>query len=122
MRVLYVDDDRINTILFEETCKLGKGLEVACAGSGAEAMALVQDFEAEVLVIDLHLPDTNGYELLPQLRTALSRPQAPAYLCSADDPAELAAPAAQAGFNGCWSKPVNLQAVLSALADLRDRL
>lgn len=122
MRVLYVDDDRINTILFEETCKLGKGLEVACAGSGEEAMELVQSFDAEVLVIDLHLPDTNGYTLLPRLRSALAKPQAPAYLCSADDPVELATPAAQAGFNGCWGKPVNLQAVLSALANLRDRL
>ncbi|MFN7723896.1 MAG: response regulator [Rubrivivax sp.] len=122
MRVLYVDDDRINTILFEETCRLDGGLEVACAGSGAEALEVLQTFDAQVLVIDLHLPDTNGYALLPQLRQALNAPQMPAFLCSADDPEALSGPAAAAGFDGCWSKPVELRAVLQSLADVRARL
>ena len=122
MRVLYVDDDRINTILFEETCRLDGGLEVACAGSGAEALEVLQTFDAQVLVIDLHLPDTNGYALLPQLRQALNAPQMPAFLCSADDPEALAGPAAAAGFDGCWSKPVELRAVLQSLSDVRARL
>lgn len=118
MRLLYVDDDRINTLLFEEACRFAPGLEVASAGSGDEALALAAEFRPEVLVIDLHLPDTTGYALLPALRAAAGRPDAPAFLCSAEDPRDIAGPARAAGFQGCWAKPVDLQAMLADLADL----
>jgi len=116
MRVLYVDDDRINTLLFEETCRFAGGLEVMSAGSGAEALELVAGFQPEVLVLDLHLPDTDGYTLLPALRQACEREHTPAFLCTADEPAQVAQAALQAGFQGCWTKPVDLDAVLADLA------
>ena len=68
MRILYIDDDRINLLLFEQVCRLAHTLEVATAGSGVEALQVAREFAPEVLVIDLHLPDTTGFELLPQLR------------------------------------------------------
>lgn len=122
MRVLYIDDDRINSLLFVEACRFAGGVETETAASGAEAMELVQRWRPDLLVVDLHLPDTNGYALLPQLRQALNAPQMPAFLCSADDPEALSGPAAAAGFDGCWSKPVELRAVLQSLADVRARL
>ncbi len=116
MRVLYVDDDRINTLLFSETCRLAGGIEVDSATTGAEALDLVRQWVPDLLVIDLHLPDTNGYTLLPALRAALGRPQLPAFLCSADDAVLIEQPAREAGFDGCWTKPVELQAVMDELA------
>ena len=72
MRVLYVDDDRVNSLLFEETCRLAEGIEVQTADCGAEALAVVADWTPELLVIDLNLPDTNGLALLSALRQALA--------------------------------------------------
>lgn len=115
MRVLYVDDDRINTLLFEETCRCAGRFEVACASTGAEALEIAAEFPAEALVIDLHLPDTNGFELLPALRRVLGGRPLPAYLCTADDPAQVAAQAAEAGFDGCWTKPVTVEEMLTEL-------
>lgn len=117
MRLLYVDDDRINTMLFSETCRLAKGLELETAASGAEALELVGDWQPEVLVIDLHLPDTDGYALLGALRGRLTAPDAPAFLCSADHPDQLRQPALEAGFKACWPKPVDLEAMLADLAE-----
>jgi CheY-like chemotaxis protein len=71
-----------------------------------------------VLVIDLHLPDTTGLELLPRLRQAFGLPDAPAFLCSADDPAQARQPALDAGFCGYWPKPVDLPAMLADLSRL----
>jgi CheY-like chemotaxis protein len=119
MRVLYVDDDRINTLLFEETCRFAGGFEVQSAGSGAEALELVVDFLPQVLVVDLHLPDTNGYALLPELRRACGNDATPAFLCTADEPSQVQQAALQAGFAGCWTKPVDLNAMLADLARLR---
>lgn len=116
MRLLYIDDDRINTLLFEETCRFAGGLEVLSAGSGAEALELLAGFAPDVLVVDLHLPDTTGYLLLPALRGTMGRADTPAFLCTADEPTSVAEGAREAGFNGCWTKPVDLGAIL---ADLR---
>lgn len=116
MRVLYVDDDRVNSLLFTETCRLADGVEVETAVTGAEAGELVRHWKPDFLVIDLHLPDTNGYALLAALREQLAAPALPAFLCTAEEVRDVEAPALQAGFDGCWTKPVQLQTVLAELA------
>lgn len=107
MHLLYVDDDRINVMLFEAACAALPGVTVASAGSGSEALALAAETRPDLLVIDLHLPDTDGHALLADLRAALALPAVPAVLCSADDGDELRSAAAAAGFSGCWTKPVD---------------
>lgn len=107
MHLLYVDDDRINVMLFEAACASLPGVTVASAASGAEALALAAEARPDLLVIDLHLPDTDGHALLAELRATLPVPPVPAFLCSADDGAELRSAAAEAGFAGCWTKPVD---------------
>jgi two-component system, OmpR family, response regulator len=115
MRVLYVDDDRVNSLLFIETCRLAGNVEVETAVTGAEALELVMTWRPDLLVIDLHLPDTDGYRLLPALRSQLAAPALPAILCTADEAALVRAPAQAAGFDNCWTKPVELQAVIDEL-------
>lgn len=115
MRVLYVDDDRINTLLFVETCRLAR-VEVETAATGAEAIDVARQFQPHLLVVDLHLPDTDGYALLPVLRAALGSAALPAFLCTADDAAQVETPALAAGYDGLWTKPVRLNAVLDELA------
>lgn len=119
-RLLYVDDDRINVLLFEELCRVAGDLEVHGAGSGSEALAMAADAAPDVLVIDLHLPDTDGYALLPRLRAALGRADLPAFLCTAEDARDVQAAAAAAGFTGCWTKPVDLRALRDDLGRLAD--
>lgn len=118
MRVLFIDDDRINALLFEETCRLAGGIEVATAGSGAEAHLAVAEARPDVLVIDLHLPDIRGDALLAALRAG-GLTGVPAYLCTADDPRDVELLAREAGFQGCWTKPVALDRLLADLARLR---
>lgn len=116
MRVLYVDDDRINSLLFEETCRVvGESVALEVAANGAEALEVAERWQPELLVIDLHLPDTNGYALLGALRQCLRQPDIPAYLCTADEPSEVESAAQQAGFTACWTKPVRLQTVIGVL-------
>lgn len=121
MRLLYVDDDRINTLLFVEACKLAGSLEVNSAATGEEALALAPQWQPDVLVIDLHLPDTDGYALLAALRKEAALACTPAFLCSAEDESAVREPAQRAGFDGCWSKPVDLARVLADLAIIREQ-
>jgi two-component system, OmpR family, response regulator len=116
MRVLYIDDDRVNSLLFVEACRFAPGVEVETAASGEQAIEVAVGWKPDLLVIDLHLPDTDGFRLLPALRQALGQPSLPAFLCTADEAHRVVGPAAEAGYDGCWSKPVDLSQVLNELA------
>jgi CheY-like chemotaxis protein len=115
MHLLYVDDDRINLMLFENACTALDGISVSAAASGAEALELARLQVPQLLVIDLHLPDTDGPALLQALRCESGLSDVPAFLCSADEGSEVQRLAADAGFAGCWSKPVDSQTLRRAL-------
>ena len=114
MRVLYVDDDRVNALLFAEMCRLLAGVEVETAGSGAEALELLEEFRPDLLVLDLHLSDTDGAALMPLLRQRLGAPVR-AVLCSADTAEAVQARARAAGFDGWLTKPIELEALRAQL-------
>jgi two-component system OmpR family response regulator len=118
MHLLFVDDDRINLMLAEAACALLPGVRVSTAASGAEALSLARDDPPQVLVIDLHLPDTDGHALLHALRRDAALTRVPAFLCTADDSADLHQAAAAAGFAGCWGKPIDGHALRRELAAL----
>jgi CheY-like chemotaxis protein len=118
MHLLYVDDDRINLMLFEAACAALAGVRVSTAASGAEALELARQEVPEVLVIDLHLPDTDGPALLQALRRDAGLGEVPAFLCSADDGDTVRQLAAEAGFTGCWAKPMDSHSLRRELAAL----
>lgn len=118
MHLLYVDDDRINLMLFENACAALPELRVRTAADGAEALELARQHAPQLLVIDLHLPDGDGTELLARLRGEIGLSQVPAVLCSADHDAVLRERATAAGFAACWTKPVDAGMLRQGLAAL----
>jgi two-component system CheB/CheR fusion protein len=68
MRVLIVDDYPGTA---ETAGKLLKaaGHECLSATSSAKALALADEFEPEVAIVDISLPDIDGYALIVALRT-----------------------------------------------------
>ena len=118
MRLLYVEDNRINALLFEEALKLQPGFELRIAEDGAQALAMAADWLPEVLVLDSNLPDVDGTQLLQRLRALPALAQVPAFMCSADAQPEDLANARSAGFAGYWAKPISLPAMLADLHQL----
>ena len=118
MRVLYIDDDRVNILLFEESCRFAHGIEVASAGTGDEAIETAREFAPQLLVIDLHLPGITGYELLARLRAEPGLEAVPAVLCSAEAASDVRPAALAAGFLECWEKPIELKTLVARLESL----
>ncbi len=110
--VLYVDDNEVNGQVMAAIFRRRRQAELRVVGTGAEALAAVRAEPPALLLIDLHLPDTCGTQLLKRLRQDPRLAFVPAYLVTAaDDGHELAR---RAGFAGCWPKPLDVEAVLSA--------
>jgi len=118
LRMLYVEDNRINAILFEEAMRMHSGIELQVSEDGAEALALARQWRPEVLVLDAHLPDMSGYDLLARLRELPALAAVPAFMCSADAMEEDLRRAREAGFTGYWTKPVDIARVMADLDGL----
>ena len=119
LRMLYVEDNKINAMLFEEAIKLRGGIELRVAEDVAEALAMARAWPPAVLVLDAHLPSGSGLTLLPELRRLPGLGEVPAWLCSADNGPDDERQARLAGFAGYWAKPIDIQRVLADLDTLR---
>ncbi len=86
-------------LLFVETCRYAGSVEVETARLAAPtALEVVRRWTPDMLVIDLHLPDIIGYELLPALRLHLAMPPLPRFpvhrrRCGRKSPSRRAVPA-----------------------------
>ena len=121
MRVLYVEDNRINALLFAEALRPFPQLELDIAEDGDVAVNVCQNWLPDVLVLDAHLPGMSGFEVLEALRRIPGLESVPAYMCSADAMPDDIERARQAGFTGYWTKPIDIVAVTTELCGLAQR-
>ncbi len=118
LRVLYVEDNRLSALLFEETLRDFPQLLLDIAEDSADAIQIARHHPPDVMVIDAHLPSMTGHELLSLLRELPHLLEAPAYMCSADASTEDKAKALCAGFVGFWTKPIDITEVRAELCRL----
>ncbi|MCW7541718.1 PAS domain-containing protein [Aquabacterium sp. A7-Y] len=111
-RLLYVEDNRVNAMLFEAAMRLQSDVELRVAENGAQGLEIAAHWIPDVIALDANLPDTNGYELLMRLRQLPPLRETPAFMCSADAMPEDLQRARRAGFVGYWTKPIDIEQVL----------
>ena len=66
-RVLIVDDDADSADLLVQLLEM-RGHRVLSVDTGSRAIAIAAEFQPEVAILDVGLPDMSGYELAPLLR------------------------------------------------------
>ena len=74
-RILVVDDER-NQRSALGSVVTGWGYQVETASDGAEALVKLKDFDADVVITDLNMPNLDGKGLLEELRKLPSPPPA----------------------------------------------
>jgi CheY-like chemotaxis protein len=75
LRILVTEDDADTALSTASLLSLG-GHEVHIAGDGASALEAVEDCDPDVLLLDIGLPDMEGYEVARRVkaRNALKTP------------------------------------------------
>ena len=66
-RILFVDDDQILLELFRDRFGM-LGYQVLVANNGKDALDLVQKFEVDIGVLDVTMPDMDGFKLIRAIR------------------------------------------------------
>jgi len=114
LRLLYVDDDVVNLRVLAEL--LGAvGAEVVTADSGAAGLELLSVEAFDVLLLDIHMPNMNGFDVLAALRASDGpNRDIPAIALTADLSRDETG-YKQCGFDGFLPKPVTLRPVLQTI-------
>lgn len=119
VRVLVVDDeaDQVNllTFLLEDA-----GAVVRSATNCRTAQQLLSQFQPDILISDIAMPDGNGYELLQQIRS-LPEGTIPAIALTAYASTTAEERSLQAGFQHHLSKPVEPEDLIAVIFSLVGR-
>jgi CheY-like chemotaxis protein len=114
--VLYIEDNAVNVLLVEELMAQLPGLRLESETTGAAGVARARSLRPELILVDMQLPDFDGFEVLRQLRT---HPETASIACvalSANAMPEDIARALASGFDDYWTKPIRFREFLAALA------
>lgn len=111
-RVLVVDDE--DNIRFLLDAALGHfGFEVRVAGTGREALREVEAFSPHVVVLDVMLPDLDGFEVVRRLRT--NGHKVPVLFLTARDAVSDKVRGLTLGGDDYVTKPFSLEEVVARL-------
>ena len=95
-----------------------KGYEVWRVGSGGEAIDAFQRIRPDVVLLDLHLPDATGLEVLERLR----QEGAAVVLLTGHGDIDTAVKAMQAGAENFLTKPVDLSHLAAVVARVAEKV
>jgi DNA-binding response OmpR family regulator len=117
-RVLVVDDNQDACEILAERLQQA-GYQVALAHDGHSALAAARDAGYQIALVDLGLPDMDGYEVCRTLKA--ERPQLYVVALTGYSDQRARARAEEAGFDRFLVKPLDSRQVVATLAELLAR-
>ncbi|MDR7555310.1 MAG: response regulator [Armatimonadota bacterium] len=114
-RVLAVEDQPASLALVRHVLER-EGFDVRVARSGAEALALAQETRPDLVLLDMHLPDMHGLEVLRRLRESPWGAALPVVAVSAMVTPEDRALWLQAGCADVIAKPIDVATFAQSVA------
>ena len=118
--VLHIDDQPANVSLVERLLETRSDLRLLSAADGRSGLALAREVRPDVIVLDLHLPDIAGDEVLRRLYNEPGTRHIPIIVLSADATPGQIARLRQLGAREYITKPFKIQVFLQALSTLLD--
>jgi diguanylate cyclase (GGDEF)-like protein len=103
--ILIVDDDTVFSLLATETLQQA-GYATLIAGSGREALAILATEKCDLVLLDVELPDANGFDLCTKLRSASGAADIPIVMVTGHNDTDSIERAFKAGATDFIPKPV----------------
>jgi DNA-binding response OmpR family regulator len=115
-KILLVDDDPLFSVWLADA--LGtQGHQVTCAVNGVDGLACIESFAPDIIVLDLVMPQMNGFELLKARECST-----PVLMISARDNEDDRITGYELGADDFLSKPFSIKELFVRLRALERRL
>ncbi|WP_334143989.1 PAS domain S-box protein [Rhabdothermincola sp.] len=119
MLVLYIDDNLANVRLVERVLQMRPGVELMSAMQGRLGLELAREHRPDLILLDVHLPDLCGADVLAELRSELTTAEIPVAIVSADASMRMVQKFHEAGAHFYLTKPFDLDELLEIVDTVR---
>ena len=117
MRILIVEDE-FDSSQVVSTILGFNGATVHSVNNGIECLEQIEDFAPTVVIMDLSMPEMDGWDTLAALRANPHTATIPVIATTAYDSVPLARDAREAGFNGYLPKPISPRTLVECLVEV----
>ncbi|MFL6542331.1 MAG: ATP-binding protein, partial [Chthoniobacterales bacterium] len=114
-RLLYIEDNLSNLTLMEQLLVDFPDVELLSAMQGATGLDLARRHAPDVILLDLHLPDIPGWEVLDRLRSDSATRDIPVIVISADATSRQIKRLLASGAQRYLTKPIDIAEFTRAL-------
>ena len=116
-KLLYVEDNEVNVTLVRQILALRPEWRLTVANSGAQALQAVLTERPDLLLLDMHLGDMTGFDLVDLLDADPATRGIPKVALSADAMPDRIHAAKERGFLAYITKPLNVAQLLQCLEE-----
>lgn len=113
--VLYIEDSAANVALVEHLITRRGDLKFLSASTGTQGVEMACEHLPTAIMVDINLPDINGYDVLKYLRSIPATAHIPAMALSADAYFHQIEQGIAAGFCQYLTKPFKIAELMDAL-------
>lgn len=114
-RVMVVDDERINREIVSRLLTRN-GYDVVCAVNGREATELVAQHDLDLVLLDVVMPEMDGFECLRAIRDLRTVTELPVIMVTAEADRDTIVNAFRQGANDFVTKPIDPEVTLARIA------
>jgi CheY-like chemotaxis protein len=113
--LLYIEDTDANVRLVEEILTRRPSIKLLPAMIGSLGLELAREHRPDLILLDLHLPDINGAELLEELRSDARTMDIPVVILTADATQRQLDRLLAAGARAYLTKPIGVVELLQVI-------
>ncbi len=118
--ILHVEDHPASRVLVRDILATLDGVRLLEASDGASGLESLRMHRPDLVILDIGLPDMDGYEVLDRIRRDPAFDRVPVLGLSADALPHHIERAGKAGFFGYITKPIEVNAFLDAVRSAID--
>jgi len=115
MKILYIEDSPSNRLLVRRILQV-EGYEVLEAGDGVRGLELASEEHPDLILMDMNLPDIDGYELTRRVRANPDLADIPVVAMTANVMHGDREKTLEAGCVGYIPKPIDVDTLPSQVA------
>jgi putative two-component system response regulator len=117
-RILIVDDESLNIDVVRGYLELDGYRHIRSTVFAADALSLLVTFRPDLVLLDIHMPDVNGLEILRTIRADRDLSTIPVVILTATSTGETKLEALQSGATDLLQKPVHQGELLARIRNV----